>query len=230
MQKSKNLDLYAKVEPYIGFDQEYEGLYSLYIDKLSNFDVKSVLDIGCGNGNLLLELKDKYNAKGIDLSPKMVQIATSKGVDARCIKLDEFKESYDAVLAVADVLNYMDKNELKKFLKDVEKRVVEGGIFICDINTLFGFEEVTAGSLNIEEEDVFISIDSEFENDKLYTKITVFEKDKECYKKEQSEIIQYYHTIEDIELISSLKLLEVGDISLFSDEIDKNMLVFQKTI
>jgi len=225
----KHLDLYAKVEPYIGFDQAYDNLYELYIQKLSNYSITDILDVGCGNGNLLLKLQKLYpNAKGIDISPHMVDIANSKGVDAKCIRLEEVTSKFDVVLAVADVLNYMDFDELKIFLKDIENRLVDGGIFICDVNTLFGFEEVTAGSLNLDEGDLFISIDSEFEDDKLYTQITVFEKDKECYKKEQAQIVQYYHKIKEIDSLTSLTLLEVGDVSLFSDSSDKNMLVFQK--
>ena len=224
----KHLDLYAKIEPYIGFDQAYENLYQIYLQKLSNYKIETILDVGCGNGNLLLHLQKSYSAQGIDISSQMVQIAKSKGVDARCIRLDEVTQKYDVILAVADVLNYFDTDELKQFLKDVEDKLVEGGIFVCDINTLFGFEEVTAGSLSIDKDNLFISIDSEFEDDKLETKITLFEKDGKCYTKEQGDIVQYYHKIEEIESLSSLKLLDVEEIALFSDISDKNLLIFKK--
>jgi len=223
-----SLDLYAKVEPYIGFDQAYDDLYQTYLQKLSNYKIDTILDVGCGNGNLLLHLQKIYNAQGIDISCKMVEIAKSKGVDAKCIKLGEITKKYDALLAVADVLNYFDKDELKQFLEDISNRLNLGGVFICDINTLFGFEEVTAGSLSIDEEDLFISIDSEFEDGMLETKITLFEKEGDCFTKEQAEIVQYYHKIEDIEAMSSLKLLAVEEVALFSDVSDKSLLIFKK--
>jgi SAM-dependent methyltransferase len=224
----KHLDLYAKIEPYIGFDQAYENLYQLYLQKLSNYKIKTILDVGCGNGNLLLHLQKSYFAQGIDISPQMVQIAKSKGVDARCIRLDEVTQKYDVILAVADVLNYFDTDELEQFLKDVEDKLVEGGIFVCDINTLFGFEEVTAGSLSIDKDNLFISIDSEFEDDKLETKITLFKKEGDCFFKEQADIRQYYHKIEEIDSFSSLKLVDVEEVALFSDISDKNLLIFKK--
>ena len=140
----------------------------------------------------------------------------------------KIEQKYDALLAVADVLNYLDKSDLEKFLKDVESHLFDDGIFICDINTLFGFSEVTAGSLSIDEDDTFISIDSEFEDEKLYTTITMFTKDGKNYTKEQEDILQYYHTIKDIENLSSLKLVSVDEVALFSKESDKSLLVFRK--
>ncbi len=226
----QHLDLYAKVESYIGFDEAYEELYQIYLQKLSNYKIDTILDVGCGNGNLLLHLQNIYNAQGIDISHKMIQIAYAKGVDARCISLDKLTQKYDAIVAVADVLNYFDTNELKQFLDDIEKRLNDGGIFICDINTLFGFEEVTAGSLSIDSEELFIAIDSEFEEGILETKITLFEKEGGCFTKEQAHITQYYHKIKDIEAISSLKLLTVEEVALFSDISDKNLLIFKKEL
>jgi SAM-dependent methyltransferase len=225
---NKNLDLYAKVEPFIGFDEAYEELYQTYLKKLSDYKIKTILDVGCGNGNFLLHLQKLYLAQGIDISSKMVKIAQAKGVDASCLPLEKVEQKYDALLAVADVLNYLDKSDLEKFLKDVESHLWDDGIFICDINTLFGFSEVTAGSLSIDEDDTFISIDSEFEDEKLYTTITMFTKDGKNYKKEQEDILQYYHTIKDIENLSSLKLVSVDEVALFSKESDKSLLVFRK--
>jgi SAM-dependent methyltransferase len=225
---NKNLDLYAKVEPFIGFDEAYEELYQTYLEKLSDYKIKTILDVGCGNGNFLLHLQKLYLAQGIDISSKMVKIAQAKGVDASCLPLEKVEQKYDALLAVADVLNYLDKSDLEKFLKDVESHLFDDGIFICDINTLFGFSEVTAGSLSIDEDDTFISIDSEFEDEKLYTTITMFTKDGKNYKKEQEDILQYYHTIKDIENLSSLKLVSVDEVALFSKESDKSLLVFRK--
>jgi len=224
----EHLDLYAKIEPFIGFDETYESLYQIYLQKLSHYKIDTILDLGCGNGNLLLHLEKKYHACGIDISNQMVQIAKSKGVDARCISLDKLTANYDAIVAVADVLNYFSVDDLKQFLKDIENRLNIGGIFICDINTLFGFEEVTAGSLSMDEDDKFIAIDSEFEDDMLETKITLFEKEGALYQKEQAHIMQYYYEVEEIVAMSSLKLLSAEDVALFSDIPDKHILIFKK--
>jgi len=41
-----SLDLYAKVEPFIGFYEEYEKLYDKYLELIEPLGVKKCLDIG----------------------------------------------------------------------------------------------------------------------------------------------------------------------------------------
>jgi predicted TPR repeat methyltransferase len=224
----ENLDLYAKIEPMIGFYEAYENLYENYLQLLEKFDVKTLLDVGCGNGKLLEKLSKRYQARGIDLSAKMVEIARAKGLDASQTRLEELTDSFDALLAVADVLNYMPEKMLQPFLEAVDARLESGGIFLCDINTLHGFEEVAAGSMSVDEADRFLAIDAEFEERILRTDITLFEQEGTCYKKEQATIFQYYHTIDTVESLSPLKLIGLRDINLFSMESDKTILIFQK--
>ncbi len=224
----KNLDLYAKIEPLIGFYEEYEKLYKLYLKELSYFEVKRVLDVGCGNGSMLVYLQKVYEAKGIDISSSMIEKASKKGVDATCRYLHEVDEKFDALLAVSDVLNYLDTETLRSFFKDVERLLCDGGVFICDINTLFGFCEVTAGSMSVDTDKQFLSIEADFDDDILVTKIILFEKKRQFYTKEQTEILQYYYTVDDIKTSTNLVLLDVKEITLFADKADKNLLIFQK--
>jgi SAM-dependent methyltransferase len=227
----KNLDLYAKIEPLIGFYEEYEYLYEEYLHILGEYsNLSTVLDVGCGNGNLLLYLQQKYQAEGIDLSSKMVEIAKSKGANASFMNLKDVRGSYDAILAVADVLNYLDDDSLEEFLLNVSTRLEKGGIFVFDINSRFGFEEVTAGSMSVDEGDQFLSIEAEFLDEILRTEITLFERveGSECFTKEDEIIFQYYHDIEKIVSKTDLKLVLVKDIALFTDASDKSLVVLRK--
>ncbi len=80
---TNSLDLYAKIEPLIGFYDEYEILYSSYLQLLYPLGVKSVLDIGCGNGKLLKLLEENdFNSFGIDRSEEMIKRSLSLGVKA----------------------------------------------------------------------------------------------------------------------------------------------------
>ncbi len=229
MIETQNLDLYAKIEPLIGFEEAYEALYQIYLDLLCDFDIKSILDVGCGNGNFLLHLQKQYDAEGIDLSPRMVEIASKKGVKATNRQLSSVNENFDAIVAIGDVLNYLRHDELKDFLVEVERVLNGGGIFICDVNTLHGFEEVTAGSMSVDFTNQFLSIDSEYLDGILTTEMTLFESiGGECYKKEQDMILQFYHDNTRITKETPLALLATKDITLFSDEVDKQLFIFQK--
>ena len=229
MIATENLDLYAKIEPLIGFDEAYEALYQIYLEILDGFDIESVLDVGCGNGNFLLHLQKRYKAMGIDLSPRMVQIATAKGVDAHNRQLAKVEETFDCVVAVGDVLNYMREEELQVFLSHVERVLNKGGVFVCDINTLHGFEEVTAGSMSADFGEQFVSIDSEYIDGILSTEITLFEQSEgACYHKEQDTILQYYHDSALLEEMTAMPMDSRRDISIFSEESDKTILVFKK--
>ena len=62
------------------------------------------------------------------------------------------------------------------------------GYFIFDTNSLFGFEEVAQGSLNINLRNKFISIDALFKEEKLKTDIRVFTHEKNnLFKKEEDK-------------------------------------------
>ncbi len=227
----RNLDLYARIEPMIGFYEAYERLYDDYIQILheAGKGITSVLDVGCGNGNFLERLTRRYRASGIDISEEMVAIARSKGLDVACKPLHEVTEQYDAITAVADVLNYMDRLALQRFLEDVAARLKPNGIFVCDINTLHGFEDVAAGSMNVDHEDRFLGIDARFEAERLTTDIVYFERGEgACFLKERATIVQYYHEMTDLLSLSPMKMITYYDVSLFSDEPDKTILVFKK--
>jgi len=224
-----SLDLYAKIEPLIGFYEEYERLYDFYIDILDSFNAKTVLDIGCGNGSMLLKLKERgFEAFGIDKSEKMIDIASEKGVKAQKADLCSLKGEFDALIAVGDVVNYMREEELEKFFGCAERVLKKGGRFLLDINTFFGFEEVTQGVMINDEEDRFLAVESVFEEGVLDTLIVLFEKEGDRYKKEKGRIFQYFYTSEDIEKLSGLKIEKIEKFSLFSEtEPDKEIIILK---
>ena len=105
--------------------------------------------------------------------------------------------------------------------------------FIFDVNTYFGFDEVAQGTINIDIEDKFIAIDAFFENDKLQTNITLFEKEKSGkYRKEQDKIVQEYHKKEYLEKIlknSGFEIVEIKEFFLHTDEsADKLIFICKK--
>ena len=229
---SDSLDLYAKVEDLLGVKEAAPSLYAHYLLFLNTHDFTSLLDVGCGSGDFLRQIQaalDIPTVKGIDLSPLMVAQTLEQGYDAECIDLCDLDGSHDVITAVFDMLNYLNKEQLANFLSCVKEHLNEGGIFLCDINTLFGFENVAVGSFIVDDEERFLTVDSDFENGEYISEFTLFEKEGVCFKKSQETIKQYYHTVDDIVALSDLELLENDEVTLYGlESADKKFLVLKK--
>jgi len=225
---TSSLDLYAKIEPLIGFYDEYEELYSSYLQILLSLHVESVLDIGCGNGKFLKLLKDNsFDAFGIDRSQEMIKIAKKLGVNVQAKELLDFKESsFESAVAIGDVLNYMRDDELDPFFSQVRRVVGKDGYFLADINTEVGFE-VADGAMIKDTEEKFLSIEASYEDKVLTTNITLFEKIDESYKKSSGQVFQYFHPKSRFENLQDFRLVASSPISMFSDEDEKLLMLFQ---
>jgi len=226
-----NLDLYAKAEHLLGIEEATEALYDLYRSELDEKDVKRLLDVGCGRGGFMQRMiSDGVSCKGIDRSQVMVEECRAQGLDAQNIDIREVDGSFDAIVSIFDVLNFMDKEELIDFLEGVAEKLEDDGVFIADINTRYGFSDVAEGTMSNDTDKEFLSVDALFENDELETKFTLFEKQSDgLYKKYQDSIVQYFHKINTFQKLSSLKLVEKQTFSLYDTE-DKTLLIFKKRV
>ncbi|MEA2072828.1 MAG: class I SAM-dependent methyltransferase [Campylobacterota bacterium] len=224
-----NLDLYAKAEHLLGIEEATEALYDLYRSELDEKGVKTLLDVGCGRGGFMTRMiSDGVKCKGVDLSSVMVDECKAQGLDAECIDVADVDGKYDAIVSIFDVLNFMDRDSLENFLNAIANKLTDDGIFIADINTLYGFSDVAEGTMSKETQTEFLSVDAEFLNDELNTQFTLFEKqDDGSYKKYQDIIIQHFHKIKIFQKLEGLKLIEKQTFSLYDTE-DKTLLIFKK--
>lgn len=224
-----SLDLYARSEHLLGIEESTQFLHDAYAMTLSEYEVKTVLDIGCGRGGLIERLiHENIEAKGIDLSPVMVAEAKAKGYDVDCVDVSEHQGQYDAAVAVFDVLNFMDEKQLEAFLEGVSKVLKPNGVFIADINSKHGFANVAEGTMNAEDEQHFLSVDAVYDAGELRTIFTLFTQDEDArYTKEQGMITQYFHALKFFRKKRALRLIKNENISLY-DTNDKVLLVFKK--
>ena len=227
-----SLDLYAKVEDLLGVKEAAPCLYAHYLLFLNTIDFETLLDVGCGSGDFLLQMQkalDIPQVKGIDLSPLMVSRTCKYNLDAECIDLCDLEGKYDVITAVFDMLNYLNTEEIKVFLSCVKEHLREGGYFLCDINTLYGFENVAVGSFIVDDDERFLTVDSDYAGGEYISEFTLFEKEKDCYIKSQETIRQYYHSVDALVEYSGLKLIVNDTVNLYDfDEADKRFIVLGK--
>ncbi len=227
------LDLYASIEQYLGFEEEVHELYKAIAFEAIQKEPKTLIDIGCGQGEFCRIME--YNGiktLGVDLSSKQIEIANSKGINARCIDIKDIEEKFDCATAVFDVINYLPKDYISSFLGYVYRLLEKDGYFIFDINSLHGFEDIAQGTLNIDIEDKFIAIDANFEEGTLYTDITLFSKTKDLFKKDKGTIEQFFYANEELKKLlekAGFKVEKMEGFYLHSDEdFDKYIVVCKK--
>lgn len=228
------LELYARIEEYLDFEEEVRRLHKEFLAILFKKKPNSVIDIGCGQGAFLEHLKfNDVDAFGIDLSAEQIKICQNKHLNVACIPLEEVTQKYDCATAIFDVVNYIPKKELQNFFDQTNVVLHQGGFFIFDVNSLFGFEEVAQGSLTLNLEQKFIAIDATFEQNQLKTDITLFSQTQgDLFIKEYDHIQQYYHSIEELKKALNTASFDVEEIINFNlhgfDETDKWIFVCKK--
>ncbi|MFZ9658983.1 MAG: class I SAM-dependent DNA methyltransferase [Arcobacteraceae bacterium] len=229
-----SLNLYSKIEPYLNFQDEIEELYDAFLKICEELKVKKAIDIGCGQGEFLLQLQEMgIETFGTDLSSEQVKVCKSKKLNVECIDIENVTDKFDCATAIFDVLNYMDKKTLEKFVQNTYNLLVSEGYFIFDINTLYGFEDVADGSLNINLEDKFIAIDAVFSEKILTTNIVLFSsEDNGKYTKEEDFITQHFHEKNAVKKLLDKCGFEVKQIINFhlhsEEKPDKLIFICQK--
>ena len=229
------LDLYAKVEPYLDFEEEVYTLHKEFLRFIMVNELDNIIDIGCGQGYFLDNLKiNKKTAFGIDLSVEQIKVCEAKNLNAQAIALSEVEEKFDCATAIFDVLNYISSEDLEQFIEETNLVLNQGGYFVFDVNSHFGFEYIAQGCITIDLEDKFIGIDAVFENEKLQTDLTLFEKNKDnLYTKTSDSIIQQYHSKEFLTKLlkkCNFEIQEIKEFNLHSDEdADKLIFICKKT-
>jgi len=189
------LNLYSQIEQDLDFSEEISRLYNQYINIINSKNISKLIDIGCGQGEFLLHIQQNgIDVFGTDLSSSQIEICKSKNIPCECIDIKDITSKYDCATAIFDVINYIPYDDLKQFFSSTYDLLEKNGYFIFDINSLYGFEEIAQGSLNIDKDDKFISIDAYFEDDILTTQITLFRKENELFRKEQGFIEQFYYS------------------------------------
>ncbi len=227
---SAALDIYANSEHLLGIEASTQILHSIFLTLLEDEQIGSVLDIGCGRGGFMIQANAAgMRCSGIDLSSVMVEAAQAKGLDVTCKNICEVSGRYEAAVAIFDVLNFISPEDLVAFFRCVGDVLEEGGIFIVDVNSEYGFSDVAEGSMSAEDEHCFLNVNATYNNAQLTTEFTLFHKQEDgSYLKSQECIKQYYHSLEALRNNGVLTLIEDHPLSLY-DVDDKMLLIFQKS-
>jgi SAM-dependent methyltransferase len=113
-----------------------------------------LLDIGCGTGVFLeAAIAAGIDAKGIDASPEMVEVARRRlGAERVCIqRMQEIssENAFDAICAISWTIHYCDGDkDLENVLTRCRRALKPGGVLILQIAN----DELMTGTVNIDRE------------------------------------------------------------------------------
>lgn len=120
--------------------QEYYTYVKKALDLLKKFNPKSIIDIGCGDGKIGLELTRIYGNKiqnvGVDLSERAVLLAKAlnwgSGAEFFCLPIDAIQKTFEMAMLI-EVLEHIPDNEIDSFVHSIYERLDIGGIIILSV-------------------------------------------------------------------------------------------------
>lgn len=145
--------------------EELEDRHKKVLDILSRYKFERILDVGCGDGNFSVLLKEACKAKevyGIEISEKGADLARKNGVKCYQLDVDEedflFEDNYfDAVVALELIEHLFDPDH---FLDEVYRVLKPEGIFVLSTPNLASIHNRIALLFGYQPFSVMVSLNN----------------------------------------------------------------------
>ena len=124
---------------YWSWGYRYLGGVHIVFQLLDEHNFKSLVDIGCGDGRFLCEVKKKYQdlkLTGIDYSNRAIQLASALNPDISFFHLDITENLIDDTFDVAsliEVLEHIPPCKINTFIESISKILRPKGIFLITV-------------------------------------------------------------------------------------------------
>jgi len=102
------------------------------VDLLDPQEGETILDVGCGDGTLAVEMERRgARVMGVDMSSEMVEACKANGVEAHVgsVTALPYEEAFDAVFSNA-MLHWV--KEARLAVQNIAKSLKTGGRFVCE--------------------------------------------------------------------------------------------------
>ncbi len=203
-------ELYDLIMDDINYDAYAEYFVKIFEKHMSKKPI-SIVDIGCGTGNLTFSLnKLGFDMTGVDNSIEMLSKAKQKDekgllwINQDMTELDLFG-TYDASVSLLDCVNHLEnKQAIEKYLNRLHYFVEPEGLIVFDINSIYKFENIYSDNIYYSMEDSlsYIWQNNYDEKTKICRMdIAFFEKENEFYNRVDVVNFEYAYSCSEIENI-----------------------------
>ncbi len=129
----------AKYYDSIYSDKSYKKETQFLISIFKKYNVKSVLDVGCGTGNHLAILeKNGFECVGLDLNQEMLDVAKQK-IKSKLIRGDmrnfDINRKFDTIICMYATFNHnLNLEDANKTINCFKKHLSSSGLVILDLH------------------------------------------------------------------------------------------------
>lgn len=124
---------------YWSWGFRYLGGIQVVLDQLEELNFDSLIDVGCGDGRFLRDVRDQYGKAdllGIDYSKRAIDIAKAMNPHIRYENVNilekDLKTTFDVATAI-EVLEHIPPNDLSEFVKIISDIINDEGYFILTV-------------------------------------------------------------------------------------------------
>lgn len=179
---------FSKIYDYFMEHCEYELWINQIYTLLKKYEKETgtLIDIGCGTGEMLKKFSEKYRCVGLDLSEGMLKIANKKLKDKNValfqgdMVLFDVGSKFDIGVSLFDTVNHLISNEdLTQHLCTVKDILNPGGIYIFDVIDREFMNKMFQGGVFVDNrKKISVIWEHEVENGLDYIDATYFMKNK----------------------------------------------------
>ena len=237
----KNYENLSSIYDLFMDDYDYKKIIDRFEPFLIKANVKNVLDLACGTGNVSRELYERsYNVTGIDLSEEMLMRAQEKALELNYkikflnsdMRSFSIKSKFDAVISLTDGFNYLlTEEDINKTLTNIYNHLEDEGLLIFDMSTIYKFREIIGNTTFAENDEESSYIWENYFNEKdniLEFDITIFEKinNENIFKRTMESHTQRGYSIEVIEKLLKESKFEIVEIYGLNDSLEISDRIF----
>jgi len=140
------MKFYSSIADHYDYIFPYNPMHNTFVlNSITSPEDKSLLDIGCGTGNLSLKLAESYSSvSAIDLDPEMIikanrKVQKQRNIDFICMNMMDIRRvfgenRFDSIMSFGNTLVHLHDSEMiNQFFSNVRKTLKPSGKFLIQI-------------------------------------------------------------------------------------------------